>query len=112
MNFDFDKDFTITDNSCPAELSEEEKIVLRERFAGDVVLQTERQLQAAATRLRGNVVDTVAGETKFVAKELKQLEAVTQRLEKKLEEFEKEVIQEAIVLETDLSNAVRKVGFW
>ena len=65
MNFDFDEDFTIADNSCSAEQTAGEKVLLREKFAGKVALQTEQQLQAAATRMRGNAVNSVQAQILF-----------------------------------------------
>ena len=44
VNFDFDKDFEITDNTCKV-LKECEEIILREKFAGKMAIQTEKQLQ-------------------------------------------------------------------
>merc|ERR1712127_437309 len=39
VNFDFDKDFTITDNSCKLQ-TDGDKIILREKFAGNVAIQS------------------------------------------------------------------------
>ena len=107
VGMDFDKDFTLTDNSCPAELTEEEKLIRRERFAGKVALQTERQLQAEATRLRGFAVNTIDEEKEFVSKEIKVAERVGKRLEDKLIAFEQEVVREAESLEKEVEKDVK-----
>jgi violaxanthin de-epoxidase len=65
VGFDFDKDFALTDNSCPTELSAAQKLVMREQFLGKVALQTENQLQAAATRFRGNAVNSIQAQRLF-----------------------------------------------
>jgi violaxanthin de-epoxidase len=102
VNFDFDRDFTVTDNSCPTELSEGDKILLREQFAGKVLLQSEEQLRAEITRLRGNAVSSVEEESSLVAKAI-------QNLENKAVEFEKEVVQDAIRLEQELVRDATKL---
>ena len=66
VGFDWDRDFAITDNSCPTtRISASEKLVLREQFAGKVALQTEQQLQAQATRSRGNAVNRIKAQKLF-----------------------------------------------
>lgn len=89
VNFDFDKDFTITDNSCPADFKDSEKIVLREKFAGKVVLQTESQLQAAATKFRGNAVNSVKAQKLFFENRFDVAQKAVQELDKEVEKFEK-----------------------
>jgi violaxanthin de-epoxidase len=100
VNMNFDKQFTLTDNTCPSEPSDEEIVLLRERFAGNAVLSTERQLQAQATLLRGNVQE-----------ETKQFSSVALKLEKRVADFEKEVIREAEELEKELEKDFQKFGF-
>lgn len=83
VNFDFDKDFTVTDNSCKA-LEKGEEVVLREKFAGKMAIQTEKQLQQQAVLARTaakkevNVVEGAA-------------EKALQRIEDKALLFEKEL---------------------
>ncbi|KAI2495650.1 VDE lipocalin domain-containing protein [Fragilaria crotonensis] len=95
VNMDFDRDFAITDNSCPT-ISPSERAVLRERFAGKVVLETEQQVQAAATRVRGNALNGVKAQQLFVQKEIGQAEAAFEELSQKTVEFEEEVVQNAV----------------
>lgn len=105
VNMDFDKDFAITDNTCPS-ISPSERAVLRERFAGKVVLQTERQVQAAATRVRGNALNGVKAQQLFVQKEIGQAEGAFEELSQKTVEFEQEVVQNAV----DAVQGVAAVG--
>ena len=95
VGFDFDKDFVVTDNSCPAELSAEEKTILREKFAGKVALQTEKQLQAQATLLRGNAVNSVKAQKLFFEQGAESAQKAFTQLEDNLVEFEKEVVEKA-----------------
>ena len=94
VNFDFDKDFTLTDNSCPAELSEDEKLILREQFAGKVALQTEQQLQAAATRFRGTAANSIKAQKIFFEDRSTQAQQAFTELAEKVEQFEKEVTKQ------------------
>lgn len=95
VGFDFDKDFTVTDNTCPTELSEGEKTLLREKFAGKVVLQTEEQLQAQAVRVRGNAINSVKAQKLFFENELPVIERAFKNIEEKTKEFEDEAIKGA-----------------
>jgi len=95
VGFDFDKDFTITDNSCPTELSESDKILLREKFAGKVALQTEEQLQAQATRLRGNVVNSIKAQKLFFEQGAESAEKAFKTLQDNALEFEEEIVNSA-----------------
>lgn len=89
VGFDWDKDFTITDNSCPTQ-SKGDQLVLREKFAGKVALQTEGQLQAGATRLRGNVVNSVKAQVLFVEDEIGQAQKAFEKLQGETKKFEQE----------------------
>ena len=89
VNFDFDKDFTITDNACPTQ-SKGDQLVLLEKFAGKVALQTEEQLQAGATRLRGNVVNSVKAQVLFVEQEISQAQKAFEQLSADAKKFELE----------------------
>lgn len=91
INYDFDKDFTITDNSCPAELSDGEKVLLREKFAGKTLLQTEEQLQAAATRFRGNAVNSIKAQKLFFENRYDKANEAFATLEQSSKDFESEI---------------------
>ncbi|KAL7572398.1 hypothetical protein ACA910_021606 [Epithemia clementina (nom. ined.)] len=95
VGFNFDKDFTITDNSCPSEQSEQEKTLLREKFAGKVILQTEKQLQAQATLLRGNAVNSAKAQKLFFEDRVESALKAFQQLNSNVQEFEQEIINQA-----------------
>jgi violaxanthin de-epoxidase len=90
IHMDFDKDFMLVDNSCPAPLQKGEALILKEKFAGKVALQTEQQLQAQATKLRGNVVNSVKAQVLFVEKEVEQANKAFLQLEQDTLNFEQE----------------------
>lgn len=86
VNFDFDKDFEITDNSCKV-LKKGEEIILREKFAGKMAIQTEKQLQQQAVLARTAATNEVGVAEKAAEKAL-------QRIEEKALQFEKELAQD------------------
>jgi violaxanthin de-epoxidase len=86
VNFDFDKDFEITDNTCKV-LKEGEEIILREKFAGKMAIQTEKQLQQQAVLARTAATNEVGVAEKAAEKAL-------QRIEEKALQFEKELAQD------------------
>jgi violaxanthin de-epoxidase len=90
VGFDFDRDFTVTDNSCPTELSEGEKQLLREKFAGKVILKTEEQLQAEAVRIRGNAINSVKAQKLFFGNELPVIERAFKTVQDNAKAFEEE----------------------
>lgn len=94
VGFDFERDFTLTDNSCKTQTADE-ILLLREKFAGKVALQTEQQLQAEAIRLRSSAVNAVEGEVKEVENALRKIEQGT-------ENFENEIIKDIARLEQEL----------
>jgi violaxanthin de-epoxidase len=104
VGFDFDKDFTITDNTCPTELSDAEKLIKREKFAGKIVLQTEKQIQEQATRFRGNAINSVKAQKLFFSEESSKVEEAFEQLQNKLNAFEKEIATEATSLTTEIVN--------
>jgi violaxanthin de-epoxidase len=85
VNFDFDRDFVVTDNSCPIQ---KDQLVLREKFAGKVALQSEQQVQAAATKFRGNAANSVKAQALFVEQELDQAERAFKELTQLKADFE------------------------
>ena len=97
-------DFTLTDNTC--KLASESPVVLREKFAKNVIINTEEQLQEALTSVRANAVQSIDRTEKgaeksitFLEKEAemfaaeigRDVEAVEREVEKDLEEVEKDV---------------------
>jgi violaxanthin de-epoxidase len=101
VNFDFDKDFKLTDNTCSA-MEDGEAILKREQFAGKIALQTEEQIQAEAVRVRGNAVNGIKAQKMFVSNELSQAEKAFEVLGQKTLEFEKEVVNDAKLLEQEV----------
>lgn len=101
VNFDYDKDFAVNDNTC-TELDKGQSILLREQFAGKVALQTEEQLQAATVRARSNAVNNVKAQALFISDELNQVESAVEILEKKAVEFEKEILKDAVLVEKEV----------
>ena len=95
VGFDFDRDFTLTDNTCPAEPSESEKRSLREKFAGKAVLQTAEQLQAAATRVRGNGVNSIKAQKLFFESRSEEAQGAFERLNQAASKFEEETLQKS-----------------
>jgi len=108
VRFDFDKDFAVTDNTCQTQ-SDDERTLLREKFAGKVILQSEKQVQAAAVRVRGNAANSVKAQKMFISEEAQEAEAAFQKLAAKTNEFEQEVINEAKALEKEIEKDVVKV---
>ena len=101
VNFDWDKDFSLTDNTC-TEMTDGERTLLREKFAGNAVIQTEKQVQAAAVRVRGNAVNSAK-------KEVGQAEIALEELGAKAVEFEKEAVKDAIMVEEVIVKDVVKI---
>ena len=101
VNFDFDKDFAVTDNTC-TEMDKGQSILLREQFVGKVALQTEEQLQAATVRARNNAVNNVKAQSLFVNDEIGQVEKAVLELEKKAVDFEKEVVKDVVSVEKEI----------
>ncbi len=101
VNFDYDKDFTVTDNTCK-EMEKGQSVLLREQFVGKMALQTEEQLQAATVRARNNAANGVKAQLLFVNDELSQAEKAIELLEKKTVEFEKEIVSDVVKLEREI----------
>ena len=89
VGFDFDKDFVLTDNSCPT-MKGEEALVLREKFAGKVLLKTEEMARAQAVRLRGNALNSVKAQKVFFSNEGEAATKAFDKLTDSLTQFEKE----------------------
>jgi violaxanthin de-epoxidase len=96
VNFDFDKDFTVTDNTC-TEISEGERILLREKFAGKAAIQTEEQIQAAIVRVRGNAVNRVKARQIAADGEIEQTKKAVEELQSTVDSFEKEIVKDIVI---------------
>jgi len=99
--WDFDKDFLVTDNTCGT-LSQGEALVLREKFAGKVAIQTEEQLQAQATMAARMATNGVKAQKIFFENELGQAEKAVESLEKGAQAFEKELVKDVVGVEKEI----------
>jgi violaxanthin de-epoxidase len=81
-------EFTVTDNTCKKP-DEGEKIELRKRFLGDAVIQTEKQVQAQATRFRGNAVNSIKAQKLFFNNQGDEAQKAYEFLQDQVQEFEK-----------------------
>jgi len=91
IGYDFDKDFTTTDNSCKV-IGTGESILKREQFAGKVLLQTEKAAQAQATKFRGNAMNSIKAQKIFFSKEGPAAQKAFEKLANDVEKFEKETV--------------------
>mmetsp|Transcript_11263 Transcript_11263/g.16442 ORF Transcript_11263/g.16442 Transcript_11263/m.16442 type:complete len:469 (+) Transcript_11263:127-1533(+) len=107
VNFDWDKDFTLTDNTC-TELTDGERTLLREKFAGNAVIQTEEQVQAATVRARGNAVNNLKGRKLWIEGEVGQAEKAFEELGSKIVDFETEIVKDVIKVEEVITKDVVK----
>jgi len=91
IGYDFDKDFTTTDNSCKV-VSNDENVLLREKFAGKVLLQTEKAAQAQATKFRGNAINSIKAQKIFFSQDGPAAQKAFEKLANDVEKFERETI--------------------
>eukprot|EP00536_Pseudo-nitzschia_multiseries_P000391 jgi/Psemu1/282298/fgenesh1_pg.5_\ len=106
IGFDYDKDFTATDNSCKA-IDQGETVLLREQFAGKVLLQTEQSVQAQATKFRGNAINSVKAQKIFFSDEGKGVQQAFEKLAQEVENFEQEVVKDVQILEQEVVKDVQ-----
>lgn len=109
VGFDFDKDFVLTDNSCPT-VGEGDALIMREKFAGKVLLQTEEAARAQAVRLRGNAVNSVKAQKVFIGNEAAVAQSAFEKLTQSLVEFEKEVAAEEKKLAQEIVAEEKKIA--
>mmetsp|Transcript_5103 Transcript_5103/g.14822 ORF Transcript_5103/g.14822 Transcript_5103/m.14822 type:complete len:452 (-) Transcript_5103:239-1594(-) len=107
IGFDYDKDFTATDNSCKA-IDRGETVLLREQFAGKVLLQTEKSVQAQATKFRGNAINSIKAQKIFFANDGKGAQQAFEKLAQDVQKFENEIVQDVQKLETEIVQDVQK----
>lgn len=94
-------DFTLTDNTCKE--NTESNTVLRERYAGKVLITQEKQLQEQLTAARSAAVNTVVEDEKVAEKAVGRLE---RDLEVYIEELGAEVVKDAIAVEKEIEKDV------
>ena len=103
VGFDFDKDFAITDNTCKT-MDQGEALLLREKFAGKVVLQTEELVQAQATKIRGNALNSAKAQKVFFSNEAAAAGKAFEKLSEDVKEFEKQVTDDVRAFEKQTFN--------
>eukprot|EP00804_Cyclotella_cryptica_P020959 CCRYP_009294-RA/>CCRYP_009294-RA protein AED:0.31 eAED:0.31 QI:0/-1/0/1/-1/1/1/0/461 len=112
VNFDFDKDFTVTDNSCKA-LEEGEEVILRQKFAGKMAIQTEQQIQQQAVLARTAATNSIQAEERVVENALKKIEEKAVQFENELVKdvvnVEKEIVKDVVNIEKEIVKDVEKV---
>lgn len=90
VNFDFDKDFTLNDNTCKV-MQDGERVILREKFAGKMAIQTEKQLQQQAVLVRTATLQSLDMTEKTAEK-------AVQNIEEKAVLFEKELAMDGTLI--------------
>merc|ERR1712127_742910 len=112
VNFDFDRDFDVTDNTCKA-LDKGESVVLREKFAGKMAIQTEKQLQQQAVLARTAASNEVGTVEKSAEKALQRIEDKAVQFEKELAKdvgkVEQEIVKDVVNVEKEIVKDVVKV---
>ena len=104
----YDKDFKETDNTC-VEMSDGERTLMREQFAGKAVLKTESQIQAAAVRARGNAANGVKAQKMLIEGELGQAQKAFSELEKTALSFENDIVKDLNGVERKIVQEVEEV---
>lgn len=94
IGYDFDKDFSLTDNTCQV-LKNGEALVLKEKFAGKVLLQTEESVQAQATKFRGNAVNSIKAQKIFFSggEKSQAAQKAYEKLSQDVQQFETETVK-------------------
>ena len=109
VNFDFDKDFDLNDNSCKT-LEKGEEIILREKFAGKMAIQTEKQLQQQAVLARTAAANEAGTIEKGAENALQVIEDDALKLERELVKdvvgLEKELVKDVVAVEKVLEKDV------
>lgn len=83
VNFDFDRDFSLNDNTCKI-MQDGERVILREKFAGKMAIQTEKQLQQQAVLARTATLQSLDMTEKTAEKAIQNIEEKAVLFEKEL----------------------------
>ena len=108
VNFDFDKDFALVDNSCKV-MEKGEEIALKEKFAGKMAIQTEKQLQQQAVMARTAATNSVQAQKIFVENEVEAAEKAFKTIEDKALQFEQELAKDFVNVEKEIVKDIEKV---
>jgi len=87
IGYDFDKDFSTVDNTCKT-MDSKESVILKEKFAGKVLLQTEKSIQAQSTKFRGNAINSIKAQKIFFSNESKGAQDAFESLSNDVKAFE------------------------
>mmetsp|Transcript_12136 Transcript_12136/g.13912 ORF Transcript_12136/g.13912 Transcript_12136/m.13912 type:complete len:439 (-) Transcript_12136:65-1381(-) len=87
IGYDFDKDFSTVDNTCKT-MDSKESVILKEKFAGKVLLQTEKSIQAQSTKFRGNAINSIKAQKIFFSNEGKGAQDAFEKLSNDVKAFE------------------------
>lgn len=87
IGYDFDKDFSTVDNTCKT-MDSKESVILKEQFAGKVLLQTEKSIQAQSTKFRGNAINSIKAQKIFFSNEGKGAQDAFEKLSNDVKAFE------------------------
>merc|ERR1719253_83739 len=90
-------------------MDESESFLLREKFAGKVAIQTEKQIQQQAVIARGNSVNAVKAQKLFFSKELDQAEKAFEELKAGVDEFEDEIGKDVKLIEKEVGKDVKLI---
>eukprot|EP00980_Cylindrotheca_fusiformis_P006961 scaffold1469_cov119-Cylindrotheca_fusiformis.AAC.5 len=91
VGFDFDKDFELTDNTCKS-IGKEDALLLKEKFAGKVLLQTEELVQAQATKIRGTGSNSEKAQKLFFSNQAESAGKAFEELSDQVQQFEKDFL--------------------
>merc|ERR1712127_680736 len=108
VNFDFDKDFTINDNSCKV-LDKGEEVVLREKFAGKMAIQTEKSAERALEKIEDKAVQFEKELAKDVVNVEKEIVKDAVKVEKEIVKDVEEVEEEIVEVEKEIVSDVKKI---
>jgi violaxanthin de-epoxidase len=85
----------LVDNTCKT-IDAGEAVLLREKFAGKMAIQTEKQLLQQLTLARNLATNSVQAQKLFFANELDQAEKAVTELTQKAAELEEEVSKKVV----------------
>ena len=109
VKFDFDKDFKVTDNTCKT-ITDGDALLLKEKFAGKVFLQSEKQLQAAAVKAARSSVNTLKAQELFISNELGQAQKAVEELSSKAKDFEQDMAKKVETIEEDIAEGAVEIA--
>ena len=73
-------------------MGKDETLLKREKFAGKVLLNSEKAVQAEATKFRGNAMNSIKAQKIFFSQDGPAAQKAFERLSNDVEKFERETI--------------------